>query len=173
MAGTGFLIARLEARALEAAAFAPFGTVVEIGGDFDLINDGTTRRYADRAVLDLLRAGRDPVLALYVAQARRFPLPIAKLERHAEAAQVFLPLGAHRFVVVVAPGAQAPRWEGIAAFLTRPGQGVVLRRGCWHHGLVALGDGDRFAVIEGGNYRRDTLEVRSPAAIELVQPVPA
>ena len=157
---------------MDAAAFAPFGTVVEAGGAFELINDGTTRRYPDRAALDVLGAGRDPVLGLYVTQARRFPLAISRLERHAEAAQAFLPLGAHRFVVVVAPGdAHGPRWDAVEAFATAPEQGVVLRRGCWHHGLVALGDGDRFAVIEGGNYRGDTREVPAPFAIELSAPL--
>lgn len=170
MAGAGLLT--LAPRPLDAAAFAPFGTVVEASGAFELINDGTTRRYADRAVLDVLGGGRDPVLGLYVAQARRFPLRIARLERHAEAAQAFIPMGAHRFVVVVAPGgADSPQWDAIEAFVTAPGQGIVLKRGCWHHGLVALGDGDRFAVIEGGNYRGDTREVATPFAIELSAPL--
>jgi ureidoglycolate lyase len=115
-------------------------------------------------------AGRDPALGIYVAKARRFPLRIERLERHRQASQTFLALGAHRFVVVVAPGVDAPDWEGLRAFVTAPGQGVSLARGCWHHGLVALGDGDRFAVIEGGDYRRDTYEAAAPAAIELDAP---
>jgi ureidoglycolate lyase len=52
------------------------------------------------------------------------------------------------------------------------GEGVALRRGCWHQGLVALGDGDRFAVIEGGNYRDDATEVRAPFALVLAAPDP-
>jgi ureidoglycolate lyase len=47
---------------------------------------------------------------------------------------------------------------------------VSLNRGCWHHGLVALGSGDRFAVIEGGNYRDDTEEAAAPRPIELAEP---
>jgi ureidoglycolate lyase len=155
---------RVHARPLTAEAFAPFGTLIDAAAKTpEAINDGTTQRHSDLATLDL----RDPVLGIYVAQARRLPLRIARLERHGEAAQVFLPLGGHRFIVVVAEGEDAPDWQRIAAFLTAPGQGVSLRRGCWHHGLVALGDGDRFAVLEGGNYRADTVEVAAPEAIEL------
>jgi ureidoglycolate lyase len=156
---------------LAAAAFSPYGLVVDAGSSApESINDGSTARHSDLAALDLRGPDRDPVIGIYVARARRFPLAIAKLERHREAAQVFLPLGAHRFVVIVAPGADEPDWGRLEAFLTSPGQGVCLRRGCWHHGLVALGDGDRFAVIEGGNYRGDTREVACPEAIELLPP---
>jgi len=97
-------------------------------------------------------------------------LSVARLERHRQAAQVFIPLGAHRFIVVVAPGDAEPDWRRVEAFLTAPGQGVCLRRGCWHHGLVALGDGDRFAVIEGGDYRADNVEVAAKAPLLLLAP---
>jgi ureidoglycolate lyase len=162
---------RLDPRPLESAAFAPFGTVIDTRGHgAEPINEGTTQRFADLAALDLRGPGRDPVLGIYVARARRFPLAIAKLERHAQASQVFLPLGMHRFVVVVAPGVEAPDWNALRAFVTEAGQAVSLRRGCWHHGLVALGDGDRFAVLEGADYRRDRLEMDAPVAIELGAP---
>ncbi len=160
---------RLEARAITAASFAPFGTLI-IAKAAEVINDGTTRRYSDLASLDLRGPDRDPVLGIYVAQARRFPLRIEKLERHLQAAQVFLPLGEHRFVIVVAPGGSAPDWTRMEGFITAPGQGVSLNRGCWHHGLIALADGDRFAIIEGGGYRDDTEEKAAPQALELAAP---
>jgi ureidoglycolate lyase len=162
---------RLVPRQLEARVFAPFGLVIDTGGRAaEAINAGTTQRFADLATLDLRGPDRDPVVGIYVAQARAFPLRIAKLERHRQAAQVFLPLGAQRFVVVVAPGGEAPLWDEVQAYVTSPGQGISLHRGCWHHGLVALGDGDRFAVIEGGDYRDDTQEVAAGEIIELAAP---
>ena len=171
MAGAGLLMRKLTCRPLDRAAFAPFGTVIEAAGArVDLINDGSTRRYSDLASVDLRGPARDPVIGLYEASARRFPLRLLRLERHAQASQVFIPLGVHRFIVVVAPGDEAPGWAGLAAFASAPGQGVCLKRGCWHHGLVALGDGDRFVVIEGGDYRNDTVEVDAPETIELVAP---
>ena len=162
---------RVEARTITAAAFAPFGTLIDSDAKAaEIINDGTTRRHSDLASLDLRAPDRDPVLGIYVAQARPFPLRIEKLERHRQAAQVFLPLGAHRFVVVVAAGGDAPDWDRVQGFITAPGQGVSLKRGCWHHGLIALADGDRFAVIEGGGYRSDTEEKTAPQALELAAP---
>jgi ureidoglycolate lyase len=162
---------RVIARPLQEAAFEGFGTVIDATGRApEAINEGTTQRYADLAALDVRGGERDPVIGIYVSRARAFPLRLAKLERHRQAAQAFLPLGGHRFVIVVAEGGELPRWDTLQAFITAPGQGVSLRRGCWHHGLVALGDGDRFAVIEGGDYRRDTEEVAAPGVIELAAP---
>ena len=171
MAGTGLLMRQLTCLPLDAAGFGPYGTVVDtVGAQVELINDGTTRRYSDLARVDLLGPGRDPVLGIYQASARRLPLRLLRLERHAQASQVFMPLGQHRFIIVVAPGDQEPVWSSISAFLSSPGQGVCLRRGCWHHGLVALGEGDCFLVIEGGDYRNDTSEVDAPETIELLAP---
>jgi ureidoglycolate lyase len=168
MAGAGLLIKPVE---VTAQAFAPFGTLIDAGAvKPEPINDGTTMRHSDLAALDLRGGPSDPVVGIYVASARRFPLRIARLERHQRAAQVFLPLGNHRFVVVVAPGGEEPRWDSVRAFVTQPGQGVALKRGCWHHGLVALSDRDRFAVIEGGDYRADTQEIAAPHLIELAAP---
>jgi ureidoglycolate lyase len=156
---------------MDASAFAPFGALIDAAAAKpETLNDGSTARHSDLATLDLRGPDRDPVIGIYVAQARRFPLAIAKLERHRQASQVFLPLGDQRFVVVVAPGREAPEWDRIEAFVTAPGQGVCLHRGCWHHGLVALADGDRFAVIEGGNYRSDTIELAAAQPILLLAP---
>ena len=95
---------RIEARAIDAAAFAPFGIVIDAASRApESINDGTTERHSDLARLDL-SGERDPVLGIYVARARRLPMAIKRLECHRRAAQVFLPLGSHRFIVVVAPG---------------------------------------------------------------------
>lgn len=162
---------QIRCQLISTAAFEPFGLLIQSGsGPIEVINDGSTQRHSDLAALDLRGPESDPVVAVYVAQARRFPLPIVRLEQHREASQTFVPLGVQRFVVVVASGKDAPDWTSVAAFLTEPGQGVSLRRGCWHHGLIALGDGDRFVVIEGGNYRRDTFEIAAPGTIVLCAP---
>ncbi len=163
----------LSCQELSATAFAPFGAVIDAQGRTpEFINDGTTARYADLASLDLCAHPADgaPRIHLYVASARRFPLRLARLERHHRASQVFIPLNGQRFIVVVAPGAAQPEWEGMQAFLSMPGQAISLHRMCWHHGLVALNDGDRFAVIEGGSYRTDTEEMSVPEEVLLELP---
>lgn len=159
---------RVTCRALDRADFAAFGHVIDPAGVRpEMINQGTTRRYPELARLDLGGSSGEPVIGLYEASGRHFPLRLSKLERHVRAGQVFLPLGMHRFIIVVAPGLDEPDWALVCAFLSGPGQGVSLRRGCWHHGLIALSDGDRFAVIDGPSYRQDTQEVDAPFDLEL------
>lgn len=150
---------RIACQSVTAENFFRFGLVIDAkGATPEFINEGTTERFADLASFDPGVQAASPVIGIYLANARTFPLRIIKLERHRQASQVFIPLGMHRFVVVVAPGRETPDWEQVTAFLTSPGQGISLHRGTWHHGLVALNDADRFAVIEGGNYRVDTEE---------------
>lgn len=150
---------RISCQPLTAEGFSRFGLVIDPNGvEPELINDGTTKRFSDLAALDLNTDAAKPRIGIYASRARSFPLQIAKLERHRQSSQVFVPLGMHRFALVVAPGDDAPDLEGIVAFVTFPGQGISLHRGTWHHSLIALGDGDRFVVIDGGNYRADTQE---------------
>ncbi|NMM09507.1 MAG: ureidoglycolate hydrolase [Polaromonas sp.] len=150
---------RLACRNVTAENFAGYGAVIDIRrATAEFINEGTTKRYPDLAEFDSSGDVARPTIGIYLANARTFPLWIVKLERHLQASQVFIPMGMHRFVVVVAPGRASPEWQHAAAFVTSPGQGISLHRGTWHHGLIALNDADRFAVIEGKNYRMDTQE---------------
>ena len=139
---------------LTPAAFAPFGQVVAIDGQVDAlpqrpINSGTTQRFDLLADMQLTAEGGVPMLTLFRAQARQFPLPITELERHLLGSQTFIPLGTHRFVVVVAHAGAAPDAADLYAFVTNGRQGVVLAPGTWHHGLIAVEGGD-FAVVERG-----------------------
>lgn len=164
-------VRRITCQQMTEQSFSCFGQVIDPNGVApETINDGTTHRYSDLAVLDLNVDETKPKISIYVASARRFPLQVAKLERHLQSSQVFVPLGAYRFALVVALGDDAPNPASVAAFLTSPGQGICLHRGTWHHGLIALSDGDRFAVIDGGNYRSDTQEFALAETVWLEQP---
>ena len=92
---------------LGAEAFAPFGTVIERPSAAQAgrgINAGTTRRHDLLADLRLQAEGGRPALALFHAQARRFPLALSLLERHRLGSQMFVPLDGARCVVVVCTG---------------------------------------------------------------------
>jgi ureidoglycolate lyase len=136
-------------QALTAAAFAPYGDVIaaETGAGAP-INEGSTRRAEAVAALDLQREQGRAALAVYQASARHFPFRAVQIECHRLSDQVFLPLGAAlRCVQLVAVsdarGAPGP----LQAFVTDGRQGIRLRAGTWHHGLLSLDDGP-WAVLE-------------------------
>lgn len=130
-----------------AAAFAPFGEVVEAADSAARINQGTASASADLATIDVGAQGGQPRVSIYRAEARVWPLAIAMLERHPLCSQLFMPLSGDPFVIVVAPPGMVPARAAVRAFVTSGRQGVNFRRGTWHHPLIALAAGD-FLVLD-------------------------
>lgn len=138
----------LQPQPLTAAAFAPYGWVLQADGRaMRPVNDGSSQRVDDLGELALHAEGGAPCLAIFRAQARHPAGPWQTLERHRLGTQSFIPLGGARYVVLVALGDAAPDPATLAAFVASGQQGITLRAGTWHHGLLALDAGD-FVVIE-------------------------
>ena len=132
----------LRTEPLTAAAFAPFGDVLEASGDFRLINAGLCKRHHDLARLDFADAGAG--ISVFSAEPRSLPYQLDLIERHPEGSQAFLPLHQHPFLVIVAAGPETvPR-----AFLTNGAQGINLLRGTWHGVLTPLQAPGLFAVVD-------------------------
>ncbi|SOD30397.1 ureidoglycolate lyase [Variovorax sp. YR752] len=161
--------ALLVAQPLTSHAFAPYGTVIEVPtGEGRPINGGNAQRFDLLGDLRLDAEGGRPMLALFRAQARRFPHEVSEMERHALGSQTFVPLGDRRFVIVVACAGEAPTSaQQLAAFVTDGRQGVVLAPGTWHHALLAVDAGD-FVVIEraGGGVDCDVCFLRQSGSVQ-------
>lgn len=141
----------LHAVPLTAAAFRPFGDVIEIEGHRPvLINAGTAERFNDLARVDVFEAAGRPLVSIFRALPHTLPLELRTLERHPLSSQGFFPLDARPFLVVVAEGEQRPRAGNIHAFLSSGVQGVNYHRNTWHHGLIALGEVSHFLVVDRG-----------------------
>lgn len=175
---------------LSAAAFAPFGEIIEPGaarGEYD-INDGQTRRYHDVARAQALpatatcaasapaasrsqEAVQEAQVGFSIFRARPVSLPftLRRMERHPLGSQAFINVSSVAFAIVVAPaGTFDP--DGLRAFLAAPGQSINYRAGTWHHYLLALGRGD-FIVIDriGDDRANDNCdEIELPTAVTLV-----
>jgi ureidoglycolate lyase len=141
----------LQPTPLTAAAFAPFGDVIEIAGRASRwINHGTCERFDDLAQVDVSSEGGRPVISIFRATPRALPLQLRSLERHPLSSQAFYPLQAQPFLVIVAEegsGTVAPR---VRAFVSSGLQGVNFRRNTWHHELLALQQTSLFLVIDRG-----------------------
>jgi ureidoglycolate lyase len=156
----------LRAAALTAAAFAPFGDVIEIEGrDSRWINESTCRRFDDLAQVDVGEAGGRPLLSIFEASPRSTPLKIRMLERHPMSSQAFYPLQARPFLVVVAAEGSLPIASGIRVFLSSGSQGVNYRRNTWHHSLIALEQKSKFLVVDRGGPGKDCEEITVDPAV--------
>jgi len=155
----------LPVQPLTAAAFAPFGDVIESAGHTPmLINGGVTERYHALARVAVVGAGAQAILNLFDSQPYTLPMRLTSVERHPLGSQAFVPLQAQPFVVVVAYDSvahnPAPPTQGDApsvmpptalrAFITNGQQGVNYHRGVWHHSLIALTAPARFLVVDRG-----------------------
>ncbi len=152
------------AEALTASAYAPFGDVVSAERDdvaSKAANQGTAAR-RDHLV-DL--ANHRPHARLNVASFRCAPHPawpraLALLERHPRSTQLFVPMNARRYVVVVALGDDAPDLSTARAFVATGTQGVSYRPGVWHHPMIALDAPTDFACFVWEDGSTDDCDVR-------------
>jgi ureidoglycolate lyase len=143
----------LRPQPLSAAAFAPFGQVIEARteGSHHAVNDGDAARYHDLAQVDTAADGGRTLVNIFRARPHALPLKLKLVERHRVGSQLFMPLASQRFLVVVAAAGPAPRAESLRCFVASAGQGVNLARGTWHHPLLALDTGGDFLVIDRGS----------------------
>lgn len=158
----------LSPRPLEAAAFAPYGQVIEPGAARRVleINGGTARRFHDLARIEPGPEGR-VLVSIFQAVPRQLPLPVTLMERHPLASQAFMPLSGRPYLVLVAAPGEELRAAGLQLFLAPPGQGVNFNPGTWHHPLLALEGPSDFLVIDregpGNNCEERALD--QPCAI--------
>jgi ureidoglycolate lyase len=123
-------------------AFAPYGDVIDVPTE-------AGRSYYEEA-LGNLRPNAHPSLSVSLKpETPDRPLKAELLERHEFSSQTFMPLDVARYLVVVAPHAQAggPDLANVKAFIATGKQGVTYKPNTWHHGLTVLDRPGRFAVF--------------------------
>ena len=162
----------IEAAPLTAAAFAPFGTVIETEGHTPLeINNGTCERFNDLAPLDVQLEGGRPLLSIFRARPCPLPLEVRTLERHPLSSQSFYPLDGQPFLIVVGLDRGPSGAAEIRAFYAAGSQGVSYARNTWHHALLAIGQTSRFVVVDRGGPRSNCEERAISPAIRVTAPL--
>lgn len=155
-------------------AFLPFGDVV-IADWPDItpvmVNFGTATRLNHAGSLENKRAHAHPNLAAFRCEPwSRFPVLAESMEKHPFSSQLFVPMKVDRYLVVVAPGTDAPEVEGLRAFVASPGQGVIYGAGVWHMPLIVFGSSAEFVMFVWEDDTRDDCVVArlvEPVEIEL------
>lgn len=136
----------LLAAPITAAAFAPFGEVIETGdGPHILINEGKCRRYTDLASFDVVDGSVG--LSFFQSELRPTPYACTLLERHPLGSQCFVPMGDSSYFVIVAEDAGG-KPGAISAFIAGPHQAVNIARNTWHGVLAPISGSGLFAVLD-------------------------
>lgn len=140
------------ARPLSPDAYAPYGNVIMAsprGEPGRPVNQGTARRFDRLAALENLRPGTAALnVSVFRCDPRHGgPIPVALLEKHPASTQVFIPMSARRYVVIVALGGDRPDLATLAAFIASGAQGISYSPGVWHHPMIALDAEVDFACL--------------------------
>ena len=162
----------IEAPLLTREAFQEFGDVV-IAERADItpvmVNFGTAARRNHAAMLENKRAHAHPNLATFRCEPwSRFPVLAESMEKHPCSSQLFVPMKVDRYLVVVAPGDDAPDPNGLRAFIALPGQGVVYGANIWHMPLIVFGTPAEFVMfVWEDDTREDCIVAKLPEPIEI------
>ena len=140
----------IAALALTKAAFKPFGEVIAADGLAGIaVNEARGLRFDTGAQLAHSTRAGEPVLALYRMRPSQAPFSVKLFEHHPHGAQMFLPMSAARYLVIVAPRLPSgdPDISAVQVFVARADQGVIYAPGVWHAPLVALEADSTFAMM--------------------------
>lgn len=153
---------QLLAQVPSSRAFAPFGEWISAPAE-----PGARVFYTDWLGSD--HPGATPRLHVNSVLAVMLPHRVTVLERHPHAAQIFLPLEVHRYLVVAAPSLPdgTPALAGAQAFIVPGNLGVVYRKGTWHASAMALDRTAHFAVSMWRNDRDDDEFVTLAASLHI------
>lgn len=161
---------QLRLQALTAAAFAPFGDVIDPNADCEqiAINDGRTRRHHALARIDCSRGGGEAAISIFRADPVEPGFQLLRMERHPLGSQAFINTSGKPFAVVVAPPGELVE-SAIEGFLAAPNQSVSYAPGVWHHYLLALGEPADFVVVDriGPGDNCDEVALASPLQLDL------
>ena len=70
-----------------------------------------------------------------------------------------MPMGDHRYLVVVALGNETPDLSSLRAFIVEGPNGITYHPGVWHHPVFCLSRPQDFLVVDRGGLSDDLLEV--------------
>jgi ureidoglycolate lyase len=131
-------------------AFAPFGDVITLtGAQHYPINDGTTERFHNLALIDVSDQDGRPLLSLFRSKPRPLPFEIRVMERHPLGSQAFIPLSKDPYLAIVASSGPFDE-RTVRVFLAERGEGVNYAKEVWHHALFALFLESEFVVVDRG-----------------------
>jgi ureidoglycolate lyase len=132
----------IAARPLTQADYAPYGNVLSAERhDVAAVaaNLGTAQKRNRLAPLVNARPQAEANVSVFrCTPILERPVQLRLLEKHPLSTQMFVPMNARRYLVVVAAGRDVPDLSTLAAFVAEGRQAITYHPGIWHHPMIAL-----------------------------------
>ena len=151
---TAATVLEVSAEPLSAAAFKPFGQVIEVPEGQKPTLQTQVLRYWGGLAKD--RFPEEVEFGMLSMTAR--PREVAELERHIRSPECLVGLSGEWWLVVAPPTiAGRPLLASrVKVFLVRPGQAVLLHKGTWHADPFPKGETGLFLVaFRDGSFKKD------------------
>ena len=128
--------------------FAEFGDVISTDNVKPIdINAGYAKRFDNLASIDFSKDKGMPVVSIFSALKRSFPMKIDMMEKHPLGSQAFIPMKQTTFLAFVAPPGDKPEIKKIESFIVLPGMGINYKAGIWHFPLIST-ENMNFLVVD-------------------------
>ena len=142
----------IKPKAINKENFKKFGDMITTDDITPLeINDGYAKRYDGIANLDAKKDGGEPIISIFSALKRSFPMKVDMMEKHPLGSQAFIPMKETTFLAFVAPEGDKPDLKKAEAFIIPKGVGVNYNAGIWHFPLIATEDMNFLVVDRKGS----------------------
>ena len=116
-----------------------------------IINNGYAKRFHDLGKIDTSSKKGNPIISIFSAKKRSFPMKINMMEKHPLGSQAFIPMKETTFLSFVAPPADVPELNKIQSFIIPPKIGINYKAGVWHFPLISTEDTNFLVIDRKGN----------------------
>ena len=118
--------------------FSKFGDLIDTTKKNPIsINNGYAKRFHDLIKVDTSKKRGNPIVSIFKAKKRSFPMKINMMEKHPLGSQAFIPMEDTKFLVFVAPIGKKPNTKKIKSFIVPKQTGINYKPGVWHFPLIS------------------------------------
>jgi len=118
--------------------FSKFGELIHTKKKKSItINNGYAKRFHDLGKINTSSKKGSPIISIFSAKKRSFPMKIDMMEKHPLGSQAFIPMKETTFLVFVAPKGKKPEIKKIKSFVVPKQTGVNYKPGIWHFPLIS------------------------------------
>tara|TARA_Y100000768_G_scaffold336787_1_gene278607 strand:- start:398 stop:892 length:495 start_codon:yes stop_codon:yes gene_type:complete len=102
-----------------------------------IINNGYAKRFHNLIKINTSSKKGSPIVSIFSAKKRSFPMKIDMMENHPLGSQAFIPMKETTFIVFVAPKGKKPNINKIKSFIVPKQTGINYKPGIWHFPLIS------------------------------------